>query len=52
MAITPIDTVKTILQVDGELGLARLKERVVHHGMGVLYNGEYPLSYSHRLKRT
>lgn len=39
MAITPIDTVKTILQVDGELGLARLKERVVHHGMGVLYNG-------------
>lgn len=41
MAITPIDTVKTIMQVDGEPGLERLKERVAEHGMGILYNGAF-----------
>jgi len=39
VAITPVDTCKTILQTDGSKGMAILKEKVAKGGVTVLWSG-------------
>ena len=39
IVITPIDTVKTTLQVEGPAGMALLSARVAEHGFSTLYGG-------------
>lgn len=39
MAILPIDTCKSTLQVNGKDGLKMLREKIGRHGTGVLYHG-------------
>lgn len=39
IAITPIDTCKTILQTDGEKGMQKLREKVADSGFLVLWSG-------------
>jgi hypothetical protein len=41
MAILPVDTCKSILQVNGKDGLAQLKTKIRHNGPGVLYHGAW-----------
>lgn len=37
--LMPIDTIKTIMQVEGNRGLALLRQKVAEHGPRVLFNG-------------
>lgn len=39
MFLTPVDTFKTTLQVQGNAALELLKQKVSKGGVGVLYNG-------------
>ena len=39
VVITPLDTAKTVLQVEGAAGLELLGKRVAAGGLGVLYAG-------------
>ena len=39
MAILPVDTCKSTLQVNGKDGLKQLRIKVANHGPGVLYHG-------------
>lgn len=39
MLLTPLDTVKTTLQVSGASGMNQLQAKVAHHGLFVLYDG-------------
>lgn len=39
ISLTPVDTVKTILQVEGKNGLGILKSKISAKGLPVLYHG-------------
>ena len=39
LAVTPLDYVKTTLQVEGSAGWAQLRQKVRARGIGVLYDG-------------
>jgi Mitochondrial carrier protein len=39
IVLTPVDTIKTMLQVTGTHGIESLKEKVAKHGVWVLYDG-------------
>jgi len=41
VAITPVDTLKTTLQVEGEEAMKQLKSKVKEGGVGVLWNGAF-----------
>ena len=46
ISITPIDTVKTLLQVQGPSGMAVLSERVAKHGVLTMYEGALGSSFA------
>mmetsp|Transcript_3149 Transcript_3149/g.3757 ORF Transcript_3149/g.3757 Transcript_3149/m.3757 type:complete len:269 (-) Transcript_3149:12-818(-) len=41
MFLSPLDCLKTTLQVDGRLGLSKLREKIKRYGVKVLYHGAY-----------
>ena len=46
IGITPIDTLKTTLQVEGPAGMKLLRERVAEHGVMTLYSGSLGSSFA------
>merc|ERR1712060_905291 len=46
MGITPIDTLKTTLQVQGAEGMAILSQRIAAQGVGTLYTGALATSFA------